>query len=144
MAAVIQQRLEIYGLFTDVVVVDFCASNIRTHHPSTSCFGLRQNKGNHFAPARENFITKQKHTFLRCEFLGRNERESELDFEANEKNRLKIYTVNKICQTGQKRTFYVEILTGDSKEDFQIKIHDFIFKFTKKRKSYGSDRAGNI
>lgn len=38
MANVIQ-RLEIYGLFTDlVVVVVFCASNTRTHHPSMLCF----------------------------------------------------------------------------------------------------------
>lgn len=38
MANVIQ-RLEIYGLFADlVVVVVFCASNTRTHHPSMLCF----------------------------------------------------------------------------------------------------------
>lgn len=102
-----EQRLEIYGLFTDIVVVVFCASNIRTLHPSTSNFSLRQNKGNHFAPGKFYHETHTQ-TFLRCEFwaeMSGNRKRILMQI----KNRLKIYIVNNICQTGQKHTFYVEI-----------------------------------
>lgn len=104
-----EQRLEIYGLFTDivVVVVVFCASNIHglstPRHQILVCGKTRAT----ILP-RENFITKHTHTFLRCEFWA------EMSGNWNRilmqiKNRLQIYTVNNICQTSQKYTFYVEI-----------------------------------
>lgn len=62
------QRLEIYGLFTDVVVVVvFCASNVRTqHHPSTSNFSFAAKQGQPFCPGK--ILSRYTHKFLRCEF----------------------------------------------------------------------------
>lgn len=108
--AVIQstERLEIYGLFTDVVVV-FCASNIHglstPRHHVLVCGKTRAT----ILP-RENFITKHthKHTFLSFHFWAEmSENRNRILMQI--KNRLKIYNVNKVCQTGQKCTFYVEI-----------------------------------
>lgn len=104
-----EQRLEIYGLFTDVVVVVvFCASNIHglstPRHQILVCGKTRAT----ILP-RENFITKYtQNTFLSFQFWA------EMSGNRNRilmqtKNRLKIYNVNKVCQTGQKCTFYVEI-----------------------------------
>lgn len=56
---------------------------------------------------RENFITIHTQIFT-LQVLGRNEQESEPILKAS-KNRLKFYIVNKVCQTGQKYTFYVQI-----------------------------------
>lgn len=79
-----EQRLEIYGLFTDVVVVAvFCASNIHglstPRHQILVCGKTRAT----ILP-RDLSRNTHKHIF---EFpvLGRNERESESDFDANKK-----------------------------------------------------------
>lgn len=74
--------------------------------PRHQIFRLRQNKGNHFAPGK--FYHDTYTQIFTLQVLGRNERESEPILKAS-KNRLKFYIVNKVCQTGQKYTFYVQI-----------------------------------
>lgn len=118
------QRLEIYGLFTDVaVVVVFCASNADSPPPLDIKFRFAAKKGNHFAPRKISSRNTQPHThtepFFRLSF-GRNERQSEPDFEDNQ-NRPKFYIVNKICQTGQKHTFLFEFKLAFQKTTFRTK-----------------------
>lgn len=99
------------------------APQMRTHHhPSTSNLVLRQKRATILPPGKFPHET-QPHThtepFFRLSF-GRNERQSEPDFEGNQ-NRPKFYIVNKICQTGQKHTFLFEFKLAFQKKTFRTK-----------------------
>lgn len=100
------------------------APQMRTHHhPSTSNLVLRQKRATILPPPGKFPHETQPHThtepFFRLSF-GRNERQSEPDFEGNQ-NRPKFYIVNKICQTGQKHTFLFEFKLAFQKKTFRTK-----------------------
>lgn len=134
------QRLEIYGLFTDVVVV-FCASYADSPPPLDIKFSFAAKKGNHFAPRKISSRNTTTHTHTQNHFFV-------WVLAEMSGNRNRISKATKIDQNfilsikfvkRAKNTLFCSNLNWHFKRDVQNKIHSFMFNNLRKTlKSDGS------